>query len=115
MKTNLKSEDEVEDRHAAAQEETKNAVPKAEGAEDEQDQKNGTVSQNDGNNVSAFGQVLKPVASPSRSECDKLLEKAEFEPEDASQTLPRVVKADDELAGTANNQILFAGTANEEM
>ena len=30
----LKSEDEVEDRHAAAQEETKNghAVPKAEGA-----------------------------------------------------------------------------------
>ncbi len=53
-------------------------------------------------NSSTFAVVSQPVESPSKSDCNRLLEKAVFEPEDASQTLPSVVKADDELAGTAN-------------
>ena len=48
--------------------------------------------------MSTFGFVL-PVASPSKSECDKVLEIAEFEPEGASQTPPTAVKTD-ELDGT---------------
>jgi hypothetical protein len=98
---NLKSEDETAEQQEHPSEETKNghAEPKAEGAEDEQDQKHVTDSQNDGYNVSTFGQLLPPIASPSKSECEKLLANAAFEPEGASQTPPTAVKTD-ELDGT---------------
>ncbi len=94
MKTNLKSEDQVEDH---IEEETKNGpVLKAEGASHNvaaQGHKIGEECAD--NNLSTFGQVLQPVASPSKSECEKLLEKAVFEPEGASQNPPTAVKTDE--------------------
>ena len=98
MKTNLKSEDQVEN---LIEEETKNGpVLKAEGASQNvaaQGHTNGEECADD--NLSTFGQVLQPVASPSKSECEKLLKEAVFEPEGASQTPPTAVKTD-ELDGT---------------